>query len=96
MIVRVVRAWVSEGFSTEWQRLVKQHSIPWMKKQSGCIAAYPGRPLEQNGSNFSPTSVWNDVRAIQAAVGESWQEAILFGDEAKIVDRIEVRHYEIF
>lgn len=96
MIVRVFRVWVKDGHSTEWQRLVEEHSIPWMKEQSGCVAFYPGKPLEEDGREFSMTSVWNDIDAIRTAVGENWSEAILFGDEAKIAERVEMHHYEVF
>jgi hypothetical protein len=42
------------------------------------------------------TSVWKDLDAIRTSVGENWCEAILFGDEAKIAERVEMHHYEVF
>ena len=76
--------------------MVEEHSIPWMQSQSGCIAFFPGRPVDPDGLEFSMTSVWADVDAIKAAVGENWVEPIVLGDEAAIADRVEVRHYEVF
>lgn len=96
MIVRVFRVRVKAGHAGEWQRMVEAHSIPWMKAQEGCVAFYPGRPLDADGLEFSMTSVWESVEAIRASVGENWHEAILFGDEAEIAAHVDMHHYETF
>jgi quinol monooxygenase YgiN len=96
MIVRVFRVWIKKGHAAEWQRMVEEHSIPWMKQQEGCVAFFPGKPLEPEVLEFSMTSVWKDVDAIRTSVGESWRDAILFGDEAKIAEHVEMHHYEVF
>lgn len=95
MIVRVFRVWVTEGHSDEWQRMFEDLSVPWMKAQEGCVAFYPGKAIGPDGREFSMISVWKDADAIRAAVGENWQEAILFGDEARIAERIEMVHYDL-
>ena len=96
MIVRVFRVWIKEGRAGDWQRMVEEHSIPWMKAQPGCVAFYPGKPLEPDGLEFSMTSLWTDTDAIKAAVGENWAKAILFGGEALLAERVEMHHYEVF
>ncbi|MCB1494216.1 MAG: antibiotic biosynthesis monooxygenase [Bauldia sp.] len=96
MIVRIFRVWVKAGCAADWQRMVEEHSIPWMRSQAGCVAFFAGKPLEPDGLEFSMTSVWTDTDAIKRAVGENWQEAILFGDEARIAERVEMHHYEVF
>jgi quinol monooxygenase YgiN len=96
MIVRIFRVWVKEGCADDWQRMVETHSIPWMREQSGCISFYPGKPLEGDGREFSMTSVWESLDAIRASVGQNWREAILFGEETKIAERVEMHHYEVF
>ena len=42
------------------------------------------------------TSVWKSLDAIKEAVGENWDKAILFGDEASIAEKVEMHHYEVF
>ena len=100
MIVRIFRVWVKAGHAAEWQAMVEEHSIPWMKAQAGCVAFFPGRPLADadgpGAVEFSMTSVWTDTEAIRASVGENWREAILFGDEAALAERVEMHHYETF
>jgi quinol monooxygenase YgiN len=96
VIVRVFRVWVRQGRAADWKRMVKAHSTHWMKAQPGCIAFYPGKPLEAEGLDFSMASVWTDVDAIRAPVGDDWREAILFGEEAQIAERVEMHHYEVF
>jgi quinol monooxygenase YgiN len=96
MIVRIFRVWVKDGCASDWQQMVEEHSIPWMKSQAGCVAFYPGRPLEADGLEFSMTSVWKNLDAIKDAVGENWDKAILFGEEASIAEKVEMHHYEVF
>jgi hypothetical protein len=96
MIVRIFRVWVQNGKQEEWRHMVEEHSIPWMKSQNGILAFYPGMPINAVDHEFSMTSIWTSVEAIRQAVGENWKEAILFGDEAAIADRIEMHYYEVF
>jgi hypothetical protein len=42
------------------------------------------------------TSVWRKTVASRDAVGENWDQAILFGDEAKIAERVEMHHCEVY
>ena len=96
MIVRVFRVWVKEGCEDQWQQMVQAHSIPWMKRQPGCLSFYPGKPLGSDGREFSMTSTWRNLGAVRAAVGDNWRDAILFGEEEQIAERVEVHHYEVF
>jgi quinol monooxygenase YgiN len=96
MIVRIFRVRVLPGKSQEWRQKVEQHSIPWMRRQSGLIAFYPGKPIGVGEREFSMTSIWQDVDSIRRAVGEDWQKPVLLADEADIVESVEMHHYETF
>ncbi len=70
MIVRIFRVRVMEGKLAEWQQKVEAHSIPWMRKQTGLIAFYPGKPMDGESREYSMTSIWKDVASIRRAAGE--------------------------
>jgi hypothetical protein len=96
MIVRIFRVHVIEGKSEEWQQKVEQHSIPWMRQQSGLIAFYPGKPIGADDRKYSMTSIWENVDSIRRAVGDDWQRPVLLADEANIVESVEMHHYQTF
>lgn len=96
MIVRIFRARIRPGRLDEWQQRVEQHSIPWMRRQDGLVTFYPGKPMDGESREYSMTSVWEDVESIRAAVGEDWRKAILFADEADLVESVEIHHYQAF
>ena len=41
-------------------------------------------------------SVWDGLDSLRQAVGDDWKEAVLFGDEADLVEQVAVDHYETF
>ena len=96
MIIRVFTVKVRPGCEAEWQDKVKQFSIPWIASQPGVLSYYPGKPLDGESRVFSMTSVWENLEAIQKAVGDDWQQVVLLEDEASLVEDRSVEHYEVF
>jgi quinol monooxygenase YgiN len=96
MIVRFFRAKIRSGQLDLWQEKVENFSIPWLKSQRGLREYYPGKPLTDDSREFSMTSVWEDLTALQEAVGDDWQKVVLFEDEESLVEETTVVHYEVF
>jgi hypothetical protein len=96
MIVRIFRVRVLPGKTHEWQDRVEVISIPWLRKQDGLIAFYPGKPIEPEGREFSMISIWSDVDSIRRAVGKEWQRAALLENEAALVETVVMHHFETF
>ena len=96
MIIRLFKARIRPGCSDAWREKVQAFSIPWLESQHGLLAYYPGQPISEDESEFSMTSVWVDMDALIAAVGENWQESVLLEDEARLVEECGVEHYEVF
>jgi quinol monooxygenase YgiN len=96
MIVRIFRVRVRQGKLDEWQRGLEEHSLPWMRRQDGLIAFYPGKAMDEESHEYSMTSVWKDLHSIRRAVGEEWQQAVLLADEADRVEAVHMHHYETF
>ena len=84
MIVRIFRVRILPGMLREWQHKVETISIPWLRQQQGLIAFYPGKPVDAEVREFSMTSIWKDLEALQNAVGQEWQDPVLLEDEAEL------------
>ncbi|TGQ34697.1 MULTISPECIES: hypothetical protein [unclassified Mesorhizobium] len=97
MIMRIYRGTVFAGNEHLWQDRVEKLSIPWLKKQSGLITFYPGKPMAESGSRtFCMCMIWENVEAIKAAVGPSWKQSIYMGDERALVESSSLEHFEIY
>lgn len=96
MIVRVFRARIQPGKLAEWQERVEKYSIPWLKSQRGMLGYYPGKPLMPDSREYAMISLWQDLEALQEAVGEEFTQVVLLEDEASLVAETWVDHYELF
>jgi quinol monooxygenase YgiN len=95
MIVRIFRARVLPGKHDQWQQQVEDHSITWLASQEGMLGYFPGKP-HGDERDFVMVSLWQDIAALEKAVGENWSQAILFEDEASLVEEVSIEHYESF
>ena len=59
------------------------------------LGHFPGKPLGHE-RDFVMVSLWQNLATLKQAVGENWSQAILFGDEASLVEEVSVEHYESF
>jgi len=97
MIVRVFRCTVAAGRERDWQDRVEKISIPWLQSLGGLVAFYPGRPLGDSGDRaFCMVMIFDRIESIKAAMGDAWKNPVLLEDEALLVERAEVDHFELF
>ena len=96
LIIRVFRVKVKVGRLDESRSQVKTHSIPWMGSQAGCVAFWPGELTTDQSREFTMVSLWDGLDSLRQAVGHDWKQAVLFGDEADLVEQVAVDHYETF
>lgn len=96
MIIRVFRARVRPGKEREFERLVKEQSIPMVRKQKGVLAEYAGRPVGSNSNEFTFVSVWKDLSDIKTFVGEDWEKSVIPPDELPLIEEAFIHHYEVF
>jgi quinol monooxygenase YgiN len=94
-VVRIFRARVKEGRQPEWERLVREVSIPELSRAEGLLAYYPGAPLG-DPEEFSMVSVWRDLGAVRTYAGEDWALPVLYGGEDQVLAEVQVHHYELF
>jgi len=96
MIIRVFRAKVRPGKADEFERLVREQSVPMVKKQRGVIAVYAGRPVGSNSNEFTVTSVWKDLTDIKAFAGKDWEKSVIPPDELPLLEETYIHHFELF
>jgi heme-degrading monooxygenase HmoA len=97
MIIRVYRCTVVAGKEAEFREFAFTKSHPWLREQPGLIAFYAGRPLPgSNERTRCMVQIWESVSAIQAAIGEDWQQPLkLSADAAALIESASVEHYEL-
>jgi quinol monooxygenase YgiN len=94
-VVRIFRARVKEGRQAEWERLVRDVSIPELSQAEGLLAYYPGAPLG-DPEEFSMVSVWRDLGAVRTYAGPSWAQPVIYPGEENALAEVHVHHYELF
>ncbi|RWD31311.1 MAG: hypothetical protein EOS22_04620 [Mesorhizobium sp.] len=97
MIMRIYRGTVFAGKEHLWQDRVETLSIPWLRKQIGLVAFYPGKPMVESGSRtFCMCMIWESVEAITAAVGQNWNQSVYMGDEEALIESSSLEHFEVY
>jgi quinol monooxygenase YgiN len=96
MIIRVFRAKVRPGKGAEFQRLVREQSIPMVKKQAGVVAVYAGSPVGSNRDEFTVTTVWKDLEHLKSFAGGDWEKSVVPPDELPLLEATSIHHFELF
>jgi transposase/quinol monooxygenase YgiN len=94
MIIRVFRARLKPGKRAAYERLCQRVSLPIMRAQEGCLAVSIAETTPQRPENFAVVSVWRDLDALRAFVGERWREAVILPGEADLLEIARVEHYD--
>src|SRR5213596_2471090 len=94
MIVRVFQARPVEGKEAEYERLLREEALPLMRKVPGLRGLYVGRALDRTPPSFLIISLWPDLAAMQALVGENWAQPMALPGEADLVAESTVHNYE--
>ncbi len=95
MIIRVFRAHVKPGKHKEFERMVKEISIPLVRRQKGLVACYSGKPIDRKSDEFIMVTIWADLASLKTFAGEKWQEAVIPAKEERDAMREWfVHHYE--
>lgn len=94
MLLRVFRAHLKPGKRAAFARLCREHSMPLMLAQPGCLAVRMGAAGDGRPNDFVFVSVWKDLASLKGFVGERWREAAILPGEADLLDEVTVEHYD--
>ncbi len=96
MIIRVFRARIREGHVADFKAMVREQSIPWLRRTSGMLGYFAGEPLDDNSREFVMVTLWRDVEALKRFVGERWETPVVTDDEMPLVEEMFAHHYARF
>ena len=96
MIVRVFRAITHPGRRAEFEPKAQELSIPLIKRQSGMVMYFAGRPLEPDSREFVMVTLWDSIADLKAFVGEDWHQAVIPEEELSLLRETTVHHYDVF
>jgi heme-degrading monooxygenase HmoA len=96
MIVRVFRAVAQPGREAEFERMLREASIPMLDGRDGLISQYFGRPVASNANEFVAVTVWEDLDSLRAFAGDDWEKAVVPEEERPIIAESRIQHYEVF
>lgn len=95
-IIRVFRAQIHAGRENEFRAFFDDQAIPEIREQDGLVQVIVGAPSETNPSEFVMISIWSDLEKMKRFVGDTWQEALIVPEEAPLIVKAEVYHFEAF
>jgi len=93
MIIRVFRARVHDGMQQDFEKFIREHAIPKLRKQSGILSIQLGTPMENTPNEFLVISTWKDLDALKGFTGEQWQEAVIDPAEKDLLAETFLHHY---
>ena len=96
MILRVFRAKIYKNRVTDFKRMVKEQSIPWLEKSDGMLGYFPGEPYGADKREFVMVTLWRDIEALKAFAGQDWDNPIVTEDEVPLVEEMFAEHYGSF
>ena len=93
MIVRVFRAKIRQGRTADFERLVREQSIPWLNRSDGMVAYFPGKPIDEVSREFVMVTLWRDLASVEKFAGRNWASPVVTEDEAPLVEEMFAHHY---
>lgn len=96
MIIRVFRAKIREGKVSEFKRMVREQSIPWLASTNGMLGYFAGEPLGDEEREFVMVTLWRDLDSLKGFGGENWKTPVVTKDEAPLVEEMVAHHYQQF
>ena len=93
MIIRIFRVKIRKSEVLNFKRMVQEQSIPWLERSDGMLGYFPGEPLSEHANEFVMITLWRDLDAIKAFVGDDWENPVVTEDEAPLVEEMFADHY---
>ena len=96
MIIRVFRATTKPGKAQEFREMLERLSIPMVKAAKGMLGYYVGAPVDPGISEFTVTTLWQDLDSVKAFAGDDWNRSVIPPDEIPLIAESFIHHYEVF
>jgi heme-degrading monooxygenase HmoA len=87
LIVRVARYRVKDGREQQFEKMLREKALPWLRRQRGIMVAYIGRAIEpERRFQYVTVTVWRSLDDVKAFAGDSWNTVVLLEGEAELLD----------
>ena len=96
MILRIFTARIRAGREAEFERMVREQSIPWLEASDGMLGYLPGKPRDEGQSEFVMVTLWKDIESLEKFAGPDWQTPVVTGEETPLVEEMHAVHYTHF
>lgn len=96
MVIRVFRAHVQPGRQADFEAMARRLSVPLVRKQTGLLGFYAGRPLGHSKDEFVMVTLWDSVESVRAFVGPDWEQAVVPEEERPVLLETFVHHDEAY
>jgi quinol monooxygenase YgiN len=96
VIIRIFRARIRQDQVSEFKRMVREQSIPWLEGSDGMLGYFSGEPLSEIAREFLMITLWRDQEALEAFAGSNWENPVVTEDEAPLVEAMFADHYRRF
>ncbi len=94
VIIRVFRVRVKPGKQGQYERMVREQILPFLRSQPGLMNLHAGARAKDHPDEFMVVSVWKDLDSVRKLAGDDWQKPVSIPGEAELVERSEVEHFE--
>ncbi len=95
MLIRVHRCRVEPGREWEFNQGIRDSAIPLAAKMEGMDYSAFGRRLDGAEHRFINVTIWRDLDAVRAHVGEDVHTRLIFDGEADLIVNEEIEYYEL-
>ena len=91
-IFRVFEVRARPGHAKTLERKLSETSVSVVAGEPGNLGHFFGTTLSSDGNDLVFVSVWQDMDAIKARFGESWEESYLPEGYEALIESCSVRH----
>jgi heme-degrading monooxygenase HmoA len=92
-LIRVFRASVKPGMTTEFQSFFLNEALPLVKSQTGMQRATVGLPSDGKPNEFIMISEWDSLESLKRFAGEDWNTAVIDPRESHLLVETAIDHY---
>ena len=95
MILRIFHTIVRSGMQAEYEKVVSEVTIPFVKSQKDILAYFIGRPIGSSPDDYVFVTLWKDFASVKAFAGEKWENPVVLAEEVPLLRETTIRHYEV-
>lgn len=95
MILRLFFARPHPGQAAEYAERLKRTTLPFVRRQTGCLEARVGRTFSAEGDvGFVVLTLWDSLDHLKEATAGRWSDPVIDPEEAPLLASTSCIHFE--